>query len=138
MLRDFLKCGTIGWCMEIIFTALGSLRKRDMRLTGVTSLWMFPIYGCAALLKPISKLLKNLPVWVRGLSYMTLIFSVEYTTGTLLARHKLCPWDYQHSRWNIKRYIRLDYAPLWFGAGLLFERILTPSKAESFPALKNR
>ncbi len=131
MFRDFLKCGTIGWCMEIIFTALGSLRKRDMHLTGVTSLWMFPIYGCAALLKPISKLLKNLPVWIRGLSYMTLIFGAEYTTGTLLARHKLCPWDYGHSRWNIRRYIRLDYAPLWFGAGLLFERILKPSKSGS-------
>ena len=59
---------------------------------------------------------------------MTLIFSMEYTTGTLLAKRHLCPWDYQQSRWNIKRYIRLDYAPLWFGAGLLFERILSPSQ----------
>ncbi len=55
---------------------------------------------------------------------MSLIFSGEYTAGTLLGRHHLCPWDYQNSRWNIKRYIRLDYAPLWFGAGLLFEKIL--------------
>ena len=67
---------------------------------------------------------------------MTLIFSVEYTTGTLLARHDLCPWDYQQSRWNIKRYIRLDYAPLWFGAGLLFERILTPTKGPQALAQK--
>ncbi|MCI8286616.1 MAG: hypothetical protein HFH89_02930, partial [Lachnospiraceae bacterium] len=48
-LKNFLKCGLAGWCMEISFTALDSLRRRDMTLKGCTSLWMFPIYGCAAL-----------------------------------------------------------------------------------------
>ena len=67
---------------------------------------------------------------------MTLIFSVEYTTGSLLAKHQLCPWDYQRSRWNIRRYIRLDYAPLWFGAGLLFERLLTSDDTASLPSGK--
>ena len=43
--RSFLLCGLCGWCMEILFTALHSLRRRDLRLTGNTSLWMFPIYG---------------------------------------------------------------------------------------------
>ena len=46
MLKNFLKCGLTGWCMEISFTALDSLRRRDMTLKGCTSLWMFPIYGC--------------------------------------------------------------------------------------------
>ena len=55
-LIDFMKCGLTGWCMEIIFTALGSLRDRDMTLKGVTSLWMFPIYGCAAVVAPLSRL----------------------------------------------------------------------------------
>lgn len=123
--HNFLRCGLVGWCMEIVFTSLNSLRRRDMRLQGITSIWMFPIYGCAALLEPISRLLKTFPVWVRGLTYMTLIFSTEYLTGTLLQRHSLCPWDYRRSRWSIKRIVRLDYAPWWFGAGLLFEKILT-------------
>ncbi|MGN0168718.1 MAG: hypothetical protein ACI4AB_11790 [Acetatifactor sp.] len=124
-IKNFMKCGLIGWCMEIIFTALHSLRNRDMTLKGVTSLWMFPIYGCAAIVAPLSRLLKKVPVWLRGLTYMSMIFSTEYLSGKLLSRHKLCPWDYGKSRWNIDRVIRLDYAPYWFGAGLLFERLLS-------------
>ena len=122
--KNFLRCGLIGWCMEIIFTALHSLKRRNLQLTGQTSLWMFPIYGCAAFLAPIGKILQHKPFWVRGLTYMSLIFSAEFLTGSLLSRHKLCPWDYGRSRWHIRRLIRLDYAPFWFGAGLLFERVL--------------
>ena len=122
--KNFLKCGLAGWCMEILFTSLCSLRQRDFTLKGGTSVWMFPIYGCAALVAPVSRLLKNRPLWFRGLTYMGIIFSGEYLTGSLLAKHKLCPWDYSRSRWNVNRIVRLDYAPYWFGAGLLFERLL--------------
>lgn len=129
-LSDFLKCGLTGWCMEILFTATDSLRRRDMTLKGVTSLWMFPIYGSAALLAPVSRLLRNRPLWLRGLTYMSMIFSTEYLTGLFLTRHKLCPWDYGRSRWNVRRVIRLDFAPYWFGAGLLFERLLSSPPAD--------
>ncbi|MCM1024828.1 MAG: putative ABC transporter permease [Roseburia sp.] len=123
--NNFLKCGLTGWCMEILFTAADSLRRRDLTLKGATSLWMFPIYGSAALLAPVSRLLRKKPFWLRGLTYMSLIFSVEYLTGLFLTSRKLCPWDYGKSRWNVRRVIRLDYAPYWFGAGLLFERLLS-------------
>lgn len=126
-IKSFLQCGLIGWCMEILFTALHSLRKRDYTLKGNTSLWMFPIYGCASFLKPLFKLLKDKSVWTRGFTYMSLIFSAEFLSGTLLQKKALCPWDYSHSRWNIKRVIRLDYAPLWFLTGLFFEHTLTNS-----------
>ena len=128
--KNFLKCGLTGWCMEIIFTSLYSLRRRDLTLKGVTSIWMFPIYGCAAVISPLSRLLKKKPAWLRGFTYMSMIFSTEYLTGRLLTRHRLCPWDYSKSKWNINRVIRLDYAPYWFGAGLLFERLLTSSSSE--------
>ena len=110
--------------MEIIFTALHSIRNRNPRLTGQTSLWMFPIYGCAAFLAPVSRLMRHKSFWFRGITYMSLIFSAEYLSGSLLNRHKACPWDYSNSRFHINRVIRLDYAPYWFGAGLLFERVL--------------
>ena len=42
----------------------------------------------------------------------------------LLRKRELCPWNYERSRWNLARVIRLDYAPCWFIAGLLFERLL--------------
>lgn len=123
-LQNFIKCGTIGWCIEIVFTSLDALRRRDLRLKGTTSIWMFPIYGSAALLAPVSRLIRNMPRWQRGITYMTLIFSAEYLTGSLLSRKKLCPWDYNRCKWNINRYIRLDFAPFWFAAGLLFESVL--------------
>lgn len=126
-LHNFLVCGVTGWCMEITFTALDSLRRRDMKLKGNTSVWMFPIYGLGAFLAPVGRLLRSRPVWVRGLTYMILIFSAEFITGTLLRKKSLCPWDYGRSSWNVKRLIRLDYAPFWFGAGLLFERLTSRS-----------
>lgn len=124
LLKNFLKCGLAGWCIEIMFTAVGALRRRDMTLKGNTSLWMFPIYGCAAALAPISRLLYKKAAWFRGLTYMGLIFFIEFFAGRFLRRRSLCPWDYGRSRWNVSRVIRLDYAPCWFAAGLLFERLL--------------
>jgi len=122
--KNFLICGVTGWCMEIIFTSLNSFRQRDLTLKGTTSIWMFPIYGSAAFLTPICRLLKHKPTWVRGMTYMSLIFTAEFITGQFLKRKTICPWDYYRSKWNVKRIIRLDYAPFWFAAGLLFERLL--------------
>lgn len=127
-IHNFIHCGILGWCLEIIFTAMDSFRKRKFSLKGNTSIWMFPIYGCACFLAPIRHLLKGKSPFVRGLTYAALIFTAEYLTGTLLNRKQLCPWDYSRSKWNIKKIIRLDYLPLWFMAGLLFERLLAESE----------
>lgn len=125
LLKNFLKCGLLGWCLEITFTALGSLRRREMRLTGQTSLWMFPIYGSVCLLAPLFRRLKHLPLLLRGSIYALCIFAGEYLSGSLLNRLKSCPWNYERSRWNIRKIIRLDYFPNWFLAGLLFEKALS-------------
>ena len=123
-IHQFIRCGILGWCIEIIFTALTSLRRRELSLNGNTSLWMFPIYGSASFIGPLSKLLKKNPFWKRGLIYATIFFTGEYCYGSLLKKKELCPWDYSHSKWNINKIIRLDYLPLWFMAGLLYERLL--------------
>lgn len=125
MKKNFMICGLTGWCIEIIFTSLGAFRKRDMTLTGRTSIWMFPIYGMAAVIGPIYKKIKNVPMLLRGTIYSTGIFCCEYISGSLLKRHNLCPWDYSDAKTNINGLIRLDYAPLWMATGLLFERIVT-------------
>lgn len=124
-IHNFIHCGILGWCMEITFTALNSFRRRQFKLTGNTSIWMFPIYGCACFLAPVSRLLKKKSPFVRGLSYAALIFTGEFITGTLLSKKNICPWDYSRSKWHIKKIIRLDYLPLWFMAGLLFERLIS-------------
>lgn len=129
-LHNFFICGLTGWCMEILFTSMDALRRREMTLKGNTSLWMFPIYGSAALLKPICTLLKNRPVWLRGTTYMSLIYSMEYITGKLLSKYRLCPWDYSRSRFHVDNVIRLDFAPYWFAAGLMFERLMSDSSSD--------
>ncbi len=131
--HDFITCGVLGWCLEVLFTALGSLRRREFRLTGTTSVWMFPIYGAAAFLTPVFRAMHRRPLWLRGLTYTALIFSAEYASGRFLRRYRLCPWDYSRSRFHVGKVIRLDYAPNWFGAGLLFERVLTGPRKPTAP-----
>ena len=114
--------------MEILFTSAGSLLKHDKRMIGQTSLWMFPIYGMAAIISPLYKLIKEKPVLMRGSIYTLGIFSFEYLSGIFLRKYHLCPWDYSDAKTNVNGVIRLDYAPLWMAAGLLFERILVHEK----------
>lgn len=125
MRKDFLKCGVTGLCLEVIWTSVTNIKSNDRRLIGNTSLWMFPIYGMAAAIAPMSKFIRKRNVVVRGGIYTACIYLIEFITGILLKKKNCCPWDYSKSKFNIKGVIRLDYAPLWFGLGLLFERMLS-------------
>lgn len=125
MKNKFLLCGSVGWCMEIFWTGIHCLEQRDFTLMGHSSIWMFPIYGMAAVIGPVSKYLKGLPALWRGSIYTVGIYFMEFTTGSLLSRLQICPWDYSQAALNYKGLIRFDYAPLWFLAGLFFEKILS-------------
>ena len=124
--KDFIKCGIAGWCIELLFTSACCFRKKDYKLIGQTSVWMFPIYGMAAFIKPVSCKLKahNAKTLKRGLVYTAGIYATEYMTGTMLKRKNNCPWDYSKSKYNVNGVIRLDYAPLWFIVGLAYEKML--------------
>lgn len=124
IVSDFITCGIAGWCLEILFTALHSLRRREMHLKGNTSIWMFFIYGMAAFLTPLFHALRRCGVWVRGAIYAVCIFIGEFLSGSFLEKYNLCPWDYSNSRWNIRSVIRLDYFLNWFIAGIFFEKLL--------------
>lgn len=124
-MKKFLMCGSIGWCMEILWTGIHCLPQKDFTLMGYSSIWMFPIYGMAAVIGPVSKYLKELSVLHRGSIYTMGIYFMEFTTGSLLTKFQICPWDYSQSPFNYKGLIRFDYAPLWFLAGLFFEKILS-------------
>lgn len=114
----------IGWAMEILWTGLHAFRVRNLKLTGNSSLWMFPIYGSVAFLAPVMQKLKDAPLLKRGFVYMSCIFLGEYISGSFLKRRNMCPWDYSRTPYHLNGVIRLDYAPVWFLTGLLFERIL--------------
>lgn len=128
MKNNFVKCGLVGLCFEIVWTGLGNLINHDKRMMGHSSIIMFPIYGMASLFKPVYRFIKGENIFVRGGIYATLIFMVEYITGIFLKSKKICPWDYTGKKFNIKGVIRLDYAPTWFFVGLMYERILNVKK----------
>ena len=98
--------------MEILFTGLHSLQNENHKLTGNTSIWMFPIYGMASFLSPICRRLKGKSLVLRGGVYTCCIFIGEYITGSFLRKFEACPWDYSEARLNINGLIRLDYAPV--------------------------
>lgn len=125
--------------MEIIFTSAESVAGGDLRLMGQTSLLMFPIYGLGVFLAPLGDMMDQWlgdrgtlrlsdRFWRHGVSDMVLIFCVEYVTGTLLRNAGICPWDYTGRNLNVDGLIRLDFAPCWFAAGLLFEEITRKKK----------
>lgn len=118
----FLHCGIAGWCIEILFTACEMLKRREFQLKGTTSLWMFPIYGCAAFLRPLFRITHRLWLPLRGTLYALLIFSGEFLSGRLLSRKKLNPWDYSGNRLRLGPHIRLDFFPNWFLVGLFYEK----------------
>lgn len=130
LFKNFILCGIVGWCLEIVFTALDSIRRRELTLRGMTSLWMFPIYGMASFLSPLFHLLQKKSVLLRGFTYTILIFTGEYVTGYLLKKRGFCPWNYSKSKWNLNGLIRLDFIPNWFLTGLLYERLILT--ADSF------
>lgn len=110
--------------MEILWTGFHSLLRKDFSLISQTSLWMFPIYGLAVFLEPVCNVMIGFPLVVRGGVYMLCIFAAEYATGWGLQKMVgVCPWNYSDSHYNINGLIRLDYGPLWFCVGLLFETI---------------
>lgn len=124
MVMRYILYGLAGWCIEIFWTGLGSLISGDVNLRGWTYLWMFPIYGLAIFMEPVHNRIRNLPFFIRGTIYTLIIFFIEYSTGLLLKTFLgVCPWDYSGTPFSVGGFIRLDYAPAWFIAGLLFERV---------------
>lgn len=55
---------------------------------------------------------------------MVVFFGLEYATGWLIRETVgVSPWNYDNARWSIQGLIRLDYAPVWFCLGLIFEKV---------------
>ena len=128
--KDFIICGLTGWCIEVAFTSACALMKKDKKLMGQTSAWMFPIYGTAAVIGEIAPKISHWPMPARGLLYGSSILTVEYITGTLLTKLDACPWSYKDCKYAVNDIIRLDYLPFWMVAGLLYERLLTNEFAQ--------
>ena len=116
-----MKCGSTGVCLEIIWTGLISHKKN---LMGKSSIIIFPIYGMAFLIGPMYARLSDTNIILRGFIYTITIFTGEFLSGAFLKQIDICPWDYSKCKYNILGLIRLDYTPVWFATGLIYELIL--------------
>ena len=130
----FLAYGVAGWVSEIVTTGVRSHgRDGDWRLSSHTYLWMLPIYGSAAVLfEPAHDAARRRgwPWWLRGAAWTGGIFAVEAASGEAIRRVTgEVPWDYNRPRGskpvprNWRGLVRPAYAPMWFGVGLLMERL---------------
>ena len=101
----------------------------DWALPCKTYLWSIPVYGLSAALcyPPAFRGLPGffrLPWWCRGLVYMAAIYAWEYFWGAVIeGLTGVCPWRYVDSPHAVWRYISPLFAPVWFLAGLGFERL---------------
>jgi hypothetical protein len=75
VLLRFLIYGALGWCLEVAFTGVISVFRRDPSATAKTYLWMHPIYGATALiLERVHDSMAGAPWFARGFVYLAIIY----------------------------------------------------------------
>jgi uncharacterized membrane protein len=114
-LQRFVAYGCLGILVEVLFTGLRSLYRRNWSATSTTHLWMAPIYGLGGWLLELTHYYINCNVLVITEIYVIEIYLIEFCSGwaikKLIGR---CPWDYGVGRFTIMGLIRLDYWPFWY------------------------
>ena len=123
MIYRYVIYGLLGWNLEVRWTGAGALLDGDINMIGHTSLWMFVIYGAAGVcFEKIHKFISSKRWYERGLIWMYFIFTAELISGLLLRSVGIRAWEYTGT-FSLLGVIRLDYAPVWFVVGLIFERV---------------
>ncbi len=127
-LTHTLLLAAMGMALEVVFTALTNRKQADgWRLRGYTYVWMAPIY--MTVYPALCWLYPRLAGWSffwRGLCYTALILLIEWVSGWLLRLTTgQAPWEkeYRGHPFAVHDVMRLDYAPAWFVAALLFELV---------------
>ncbi len=113
--------GIVGWLVEVVFTGIGSLIRKDWAATSKTFLWMHPVYGgggFAVYLIYNNVIISANPivdaVVLAVLFYVPLFYGFEALAG--LASIKLFGrilWDYGRSKWTPMGLINIKYAHYW-------------------------
>ena len=126
--------GVHGLFSEVVFTALWEfVLTGNLRLIGVSSIWSFPIYGLGAFLvaENVYHFLssRKVPLLARCLVYVLCIYAWEFSTGLLLDCLNARPWDYSDFDYDVMGLITMEYAPVWFLAGVYGEGIIHAMKS---------
>jgi len=123
----------IGITLEVFWTSISHLiEARNPRLVGKTYLWMFPIYAVVPFIYSfVLSQFQGANMFVRGIFYMIGFYLLEFISGYLIKKAVgVSPWNYKNHSINIfgKKYkthfkglICLEYAPVWYIYGILFE-----------------
>lgn len=127
MLIRFFIYGALGWCGEIIWTAVTrriSGQADNWLLMGETSLWSFPLYGLTAFLfEPLHDALRDQFWLLRAGVYLIGFWVVEYIGGWIILKITgKMPWDYVRSPGgSLNGLIRWNFVFVWPVAGLVLE-----------------
>ena len=123
----FVLFGVVGVAAEIFFTSIHSLIKKEKNraMIGHSSLWMFFIYGAVYFIILFgTTYLSQYSIFLRGLVYMILIYALELSSGLILKKFNALCWDYcKDTKYHFKGIISLEFAPLWYIGGILFELV---------------
>jgi len=136
LLIYFIIFAMMGVAHEIFWTGIiDSIKTKNPRLRGRSSLWMFLIYGSVIFIILLVRwLFADYSWWFRGLVYAVLIMQWEYISGFIIEKLiGVPPWDYSMNnngdginnkkRFYIGGFICLEYFPIWFIEGLIAEWI---------------
>ncbi|KAL1444538.1 hypothetical protein MTO96_045499 [Rhipicephalus appendiculatus] len=120
-----------GYFIEVSFTAICSLIDTgSLELRGCSSIWSLVIYSVATIsMEKISALLKPLgwPLAAIAFAHMCCMYVCEFTSGCLLRTIGACSWDYGDFMFNVAGLVTLEYAPLWYLLGVIFEKFYAPN-----------
>ena len=131
----FLFFAFLGVAHEVFWRSiLDYKKKKNKRMLGDSSLWMFPIYGTLTfIILFVQTYFGDFPWYLRGLLYTLLIFTWEYISGYIIKKISgISPWDYSKEttdgvgspkKYHLHGLICLQYAPIWYLEGLLAEWI---------------
>ena len=125
MKGDFLKCGVLGWGMKIFWTGLHALGSENWKLTrlffimDVSHIWNGSVYRASFKEDEETAIRISRRCLYGGDFYSGVFFRYVF-----LKHYNMCPWDYSNSPFQYKGVIRLDYAPVWFLVGIIYEKFL--------------
>ena len=124
--------GIVGLLIEVVFTGISSVLRKDWAGTSRTFLFMHPVYATAGMAVYViynNVIISNNPIIdavVLAIAfYVPLFYGFEALSG--LASLKLFGrilWDYGHSRWSPMGLINFKYAPAWLILALLMHPVI--------------
>ncbi len=126
--------GVHGVFSEVMFTAIWEfVVSGNWRLMGVSSIWSFWIYGLGTFLMAETGynilISYKVSLLYRCFIYVICTYVWEFSCGLILDFiFGTRPWDYSDFDYDIMGLITMEYAPIWFLAGLYFEFIMSVMK----------